>query len=336
MIVKPADTKALIDRLVRGTGAADARSAIRQKATNVIDSFVEAFGEPEDLPLDLPTLASFLGIKLSDTAPAFSPDAELAPDGSGGVEIRVNPDRPETRVRFSVGHEITHTFFPDHSFHIWPRADSRYRDLGNPDDYLEMLCDVGAAELVFPRRWFVGHAASVRSASDLVALAATYRASRHATVRRFAELNEEAMAAVFFNWKLKPTQKAEVGRTDQLNLFNITREEEIQAALRLRVDYAIASQPSAAAGHFIPRDKSVESDGPLYTAASSGLPCDGECYLELGQASGYYRVHALPLWTPAECLGPAGENAVAAAIWPRNVPRARRKSSTAVAPGLFG
>jgi hypothetical protein len=28
------------------------------------------------------------------------------------VAIRVNPDRPETRRRFSIGHEIAHTFFP--------------------------------------------------------------------------------------------------------------------------------------------------------------------------------------------------------------------------------
>ena len=168
MIAPPGTTQGLIDRLVRETGASDPIAAIRQKAGQAIDSYVNTFGEPETLPLDLRTLASFLGIKLSESAPAFSPDAELAPDGEGGVEMRVNPDRPETRIRFSIGHEITHTFFPDHSSHVWPRADSRYRDLSNPDDYLEMLCDVGAAELVFPRRWFPSDAEGVNCADDLV------------------------------------------------------------------------------------------------------------------------------------------------------------------------
>jgi IrrE N-terminal-like domain len=250
MIAPPGITQTLIDGLVRETGAADAVTAIRQKAAKAIDLFVDTFGEPEQHPLDLRTLASFLGIRLSEEAPAFSPDAELAPAGDGGVEIRVNPDRPETRIRFSMGHEITHTFFPDHSSRIWPRADSRYRDLSNPDDYLEMLCDVGSAELVFPRRWFVEHAACVKSANDLVSLAATYKASRHATLRRFAELHADSMAAVFFTWRLKPTQKGKVGRTDQLNFFNTTREEEIQGAVRLRIDYAIPSPAFAvSSGH---------------------------------------------------------------------------------------
>jgi hypothetical protein len=330
MTAPPGATQALIDRLIRDTGAPDAVTAIRQKATQAIDCYVDQFGEPAALPLDLLTLASFLGIKLSQTMPAFSPDAELAPDGAGGVEMRVNPDRPETRIRFSIGHEITHTFFPDHSSHVWPRADSRYRNLSNPDDYLEMLCDVGAAELVFPRRWFVKHAAGVASAADLIRLANDFKASRHATIRRFAELHAEPVAAVFFTWKLKPTQKDVVGRTDQVNLFGITPEEEIRAALRLRIDYAIPSQAFDDAGHFLPRDKSVENDGPLFEAARSGRPCDGECHLDLGQATGIYRVHAVPLWTRFEELGSAGENAVAAVIRPLTVRHAKKKvTSTA-------
>ena len=32
--------------------------------------------------------------------------------------MRLNPDRPVTRQRFSIGHEITHTFFPDHTSHV--------------------------------------------------------------------------------------------------------------------------------------------------------------------------------------------------------------------------
>jgi len=325
MTAPPGTTQALIDRLVGDTGAMDAVAAIRQKAIEAIDSFVDLFGEPETLPLDLPTLASFLGIKLSETAPSFSPDAELAPDGTGGVEMRVNPDRPETRIRFSIGHEITHTFFPDHSSHIWPRADSRYRDLSDPNDYLEMLCDVGAAELVFPRRWFVKDAAMATSADGLIALANTYRASRHATLRRYAELHAEPVAAVFFTWKLKPTQKDVVGRTEQVNLFGITPEEEVRNALRLRIEYAILSQAFVDAGYFLPRDKSVENNGPLYDAAKSGLPCDGECHLDLGKAAGTYRVHAVPLWTQTEELGPVGENAVAAVIRPLTVRKPKKK-----------
>ena len=136
------------------------------------------------------------------------------------------------------------------------------------------------------------------------------------------------MAAVFFTWKLKPTQKDVVGRTDQVNLFGITAEEEIREALRLRIDYAIPSQTFTAAGHFLPRDKSVENDGPVYEAAQSGRPCDGECHLDLGQAAGTYRVHAVPLWTPTEELGAGGQNAVAAVIRPLTVRKPKKKAAT--------
>ena len=121
MMAPTGTTKYLIDGLVASAGVSDPVSAIRLKATQAVDSFVAIFGEPDPFPLDLVALASFLGIKRSQAPPSFSPDAELAPDGYGGVEMRVNPDQPVTRRRFSIGHEITHTFFPEFTTHVWPR-----------------------------------------------------------------------------------------------------------------------------------------------------------------------------------------------------------------------
>jgi len=309
-------TKYLIDGLVASAGVSDPVSAIRLKATQAVDSFVAIFGEPDPFPLDLVALASFLGIKRSQAPPSFSPDAELAPDGYGGVEMRVNPDRPVTRRRFSIGHEITHTFFPEFTTHVWPRANSRQRDLSDPDDYLEMLCDVGAAELVFPRRWFTRDALRVDSACGIAKLADTYEASREATVRRYAEFHLEAVTAVFFGWKLKPTEKGRLGRAEQTNLLGISPSEELRDALRLRVQYTVPSISFSSAGHFVPRDKSVKNRGPIYSAASTGEPTDGEAELELGQARGTYGIHAIPLWTPIDERGPNGEFAVASIIRP--------------------
>lgn len=334
MTAPPSTTQLLIDGLVAATGVADPVEAVWLRAAQAIESYVSMFGEPDEMPLDLVTLASVLGIKKSDDAPLYSPDAELAPDGAGGVEMRLNPDQPETRQRFSIGHEITHTFFPDHSTHVWTRSESRHRDLSDPDDYLEMLCDVGAAELVFPRRWFVRDARDVDTAAGILSLAGRYKASREATVRRYAELHVDAVAAVFFEWKLKPTQQGRVGRAEQGNLFGISAEEELRSALRLRVNYAIPSAAFAAAGYFVPPDKSVESSGPLYTAASTGQPADEDVALELGRSRCTYRVHAIPLWTAAEERGPNGENAVAAVIRPLDKKASPRKKTTP-APSLF-
>ena len=326
-------TEALIAELVRSTGDVDAPAAIRSKAKELIALQVGMFGEPT-MPINVDVLASLRGIQRSDELPVHSPDAELVPDGLGGVTMRVNPDRPDTRLRFSVAHEISHTFFPDYATKAWCRTDARYRDRDNPDDYLEMLCDIAAAELLLPDPWFSADAAAVTSAQGLSTLATTYRASREATVRRYAELNPLSVAAVFFSWKLKPTQHGSVGRTEQTNLFGISAAEEIRDALKLRIDYCIASPSFITDGHFLPKDKSVECEGPIYDAASTGRPAEGEDHLGLGQASGTYRIWAIPLWTPDDQLGARGENAVVAVLRPVSVRRTGRRR-TVNAPGLF-
>ena len=47
-------------------------------------------------------------------------------------------------------------------------------------------------------------------AEELAELADDFQASRESTVRRFVELHTEPLAAVFFSWKLKPTEEREV------------------------------------------------------------------------------------------------------------------------------
>lgn len=327
-------TASLIEELVRSTGAADAAAAIRLHAQGLIRQYVETFGEPER-PINVDVLASLRGIGRSEERPMYSDDAELVPDGTGGVTMRVNPDRPETRLRFSVGHEISHTFFPDYTTKTWCRPDARFRDRDDPDQYLESLCDIGASELLFPLPWFSNDAQTVADANGLIQLAKTYHASREATMRRYAETSADSVAAVFFTWKLKPTQISTVGRADQGNLFGISAEQEKRDALRLRIEYTAMSESFKSGGHFLPRDKSVENDGPIFLAASSGRPAEGVCDLDLGQASGRYQVWAIPLWTADTQLGAKGENAVAAILRPVLVRKPKRKKNNNEGSRLF-
>ena len=328
-------TESLIKELVRSTGAVDAPAAIRLKARELIELHVASFGAPT-LPINLEVLASLRGISRSEELPLHSPDAELVPDGTGRVTMRVNPDRPDTRQRFSVAHEISHTFFPDYTAKAWCRTDSRFRDRTDPDEYLEMLCDIGASELLFPQPWFSQDAAAVADASGLVRLAATYHASREATLRRFAETSPESVAAVFLTWKLKPTQKSTIGQKDQGNLFGVTPEEEVRDALRLRIEYTAMSEAFKADGHFLPKDKSVENEGPLYLAASTGNPAEDECFLDLGQAAGTYRIWAIPLWTAEDQMGSNRENTVGAILRPTTLRKPQRKQRSGTGPMLLG
>ena len=309
-------SRALIAGLVRSSGLDDPISAIRQSAQRLIDGFAAAFYGDTEKPLDLRALASFRGIRIVDAPPVHSEDAEIGPSADGRVSIRLHPDRPETRRRFSLAHEIAHTFFPDFESRAWARADSRFRWVGHPDDELERLCDIGASELLFPTRWFPSDASEVTCAGDLVQLAATYGASREATLRRFAEYHSESLAAVYFRWSLKPSQAASIGQKDQLDIFGMDPEQRIREARRLRVGYVIGSHAFAAGDMFVPNDKSIESAGSIYDAARTGSPIDGVDFLDLGPAAGHYTVHAVPTWTAEGERGPLGESAVVAVLKP--------------------
>ncbi len=332
----PFSAQRLIDCLVTETGASDPVAAIRMKAQEVVSRYCSTFGEPV-LPFCMETLASFLGIGRCPLPPIHSDDAELVPDGLGGVQYRVNPDQPETRQRFSIAHEICHTLFADYQQKVWCRPDARYRRRDNPDDFLEMLCDIGAAELLLPLPWFERDASNVKTAAELLSLSVTYRASREAVLRRFVELHQEAAAAVYFSWKLKPLQIQAMPSSEERNLFGMNPYEEACHARKLRIDYSIHSAAFQTTGHYLPSDKSVENAGPLYNAASRGVPCDGEWDLALGQAAGKYRIQAVPLWTNDDELGPNGENAVAAIIYPLTIRvAAKKRKSSPMTSSLFG
>jgi hypothetical protein len=88
-------------------------------------------------------------------------------------------------------------------------------------------------------------------------------------------------------------------------------------------------------GHFLPKDKSVENDGPIYRAASTEIPTEDECFLDLGQAAGTYRVWAIPLWTAEDQQGSNRENTVAAILRPTAIGKAPRKKKGSIGPMLF-
>ncbi len=324
-----ASTRDVIDALARSVGVATPEEAIRLKARETVRNFCSVFGEPT-MPFAVDALASFLGISCTDEAPVHSKDAELVPVENGRVAIRVNPDRPETRKRFSMAHEVSHTFFPHYQSKIWCRTDARFRRRQNPDDLLEMLCDIGASEIVMPLPWFAKDARAVATGADLAELARKYATSREATLRRHAETSDRTVHAVFFSWHLKPAETRRLTDPNQERLFDTPEEPP---AKKLRLDYSIPSNAALDAGYYLPPHKSVERKGPLYLA-TAGTPSQGECRLDLGPAAGLYNVIALPVWTRDEDLGPEGENAVGAIIEPIGARRKARRPN-AQPPSLF-
>jgi len=303
-----------IRAVMEETGEDDPSAAVRAKAQCVIREFHQAFGHIP--PFNLEALASFRGLRSSAEQPKFSKDSEIAPQPDGRVVLRVNRDRPLTRQRFSIGHEIGHTLFPEYQVAVRCRK-ATDRDWANPEDLLETLCDIAASDFLFPDPWFLARVAEMTlSAAEIVRLAKDYQASPDATVRRLVEAHPQPFAAVFFTWKLKPTEiRQRSNDRHQQPMFADDRLPEPQP--KLRVDYAIVNDAfGRKLGSRIPKDKSVPCEGPIRESSLAQEPCDGALFLDLGTVAGNFVVHAMPIYTPEQSVGPDGGVSVVAILRP--------------------
>ena len=96
-------------------------------------------------PFDPFELADIQGVSVVPREDLY--DARLVA-GDAGASIEFNPTRPRGRVRFTVAHELAHTFFEDFG------ARDRYRSASEKavtDEWqLELLCNRAAAEMLMP------------------------------------------------------------------------------------------------------------------------------------------------------------------------------------------
>jgi hypothetical protein len=97
-------------------------------------------------PFDPLVLADML--KLEVVPRADVPEARTVPMGRSSVYIEFNPNRPQSRVRFSIAHEIAHTLFPDCAKTMRHRL--AQRDANGDEWQLEALCNIAAAEFLMP------------------------------------------------------------------------------------------------------------------------------------------------------------------------------------------
>jgi Zn-dependent peptidase ImmA (M78 family) len=220
------------------------------------------------------------------------------------------------RQRFSIGHEIGHTLFPEYELAVRCRKASEHT-WADPTDLLETLCDVAASELLFPAPWFNQRVVTaVFTADSIAAIATEYLGSREAAVRRIVELHPQPLAAVFFSWKLKPKEIRAVNRgKNQIRMF----DDSFYSAPSpmLRVNYAIANSGFASkCGKHIPKDKSIPSEGPIFDASMAQATRDGICDLDFGAVRGRFAAHVLPIFTAEDMVGPDGGCSVVAILRP--------------------
>ncbi len=306
--------------LLKKTKATSPEEAIRLIAREVLHDFLAMF--PDEGPaINVEALASFRSIRMAQEPPSFSEDAELVPNDDGSVRMRVNRDRPLTRQRFSIGHEVGHTLFPGYESQVQCRK-PRLRDWHDPSDILEYLCDVASSEFLLPLERFRADVEAIKiSAERLLLLAGRYKASPEATVRRFVDLNDQPTAAVFLRWKHKPADGVRKSLPGQRKLRGMAVSEPPR---KLRVEYPVSNAAFDSLRHHIPKHKSVDEESAIFQAATTGTCLDADReHIDLGAFSGWFRIHAVPIYTEESQLGPEGESSVIAILQPVPKPRAK-------------
>lgn len=171
----------------------------------LVERLVEDLGRTLELepPTDFHRAASFQGVKGIEVV-EMDWAGMLTPSGSGGFIIKVrSADQPHRR-NFTIGHEITHTLLPGYSV-------VQHRCGGLPtrsflgSRHLENLADVGAAELLLPRRFlqpvFADLAFDMGAVKDV---ADRHHASLDATLRRLLHLTNRHAIVVDLRRSLLP------------------------------------------------------------------------------------------------------------------------------------
>ncbi len=223
-------TNRSVAQLAGATNPIDVVVARARKVT--LDAIADGWSGP---PFDPVELAIRLGMSVEPREGIT--DARTVPGPGESLKIEFNPNRPRGRIRYSIAHEIAHSFFPDCSEQVRNRAGKS--EIEGDDWQLEMLCNIAAAELVMPIGSFPDLRDKRVSIDDLMAIRKEYDVSTEALLLRFIRLTHTPCA-----------------------LFAASRSESGAYEGRYRIDYAVASSTwtrGVPSGQFL-RDGSLLSE----------------------------------------------------------------------------
>jgi O-acetyl-ADP-ribose deacetylase (regulator of RNase III) len=116
-------------------------------------------------------------------------DARTVPLSQGRVQIEYNPSRPRARIRYSVAHEVAHTFFSDCATEVRNRA---ARSEYQPHEWeLEMLCNLGAAEILMPTGSLAEYTDKALSIRDVLDLRRKFEVSTESVLLRLIRVTHQ-------------------------------------------------------------------------------------------------------------------------------------------------
>ncbi len=162
--------------------------ATRRRARQLVDHALKVGWEGP--PFDMELLASLSDLRV-DYVDTLGPgrDASCIPGA-----ILLSRRSPEKRMRYSIAHEIVHQFVPDADDaetlgRLSPSEQSKARE------EVELLCQIGAAELLMPGQSFAPALGSeTPTFSAVESLAERFDVSIEAAARRAVDLSTTPMA----------------------------------------------------------------------------------------------------------------------------------------------
>ena len=184
-------------------------------------------------PYDPFALAEILKISVEPRQDVV--DARTLSAGGGKFRIQFNPNRSAARINFSVAHEIAHTLFPDCADAIRNRFTHGET---KPNDWqLEVLCNVGAAEILMPAGSFQFDETCPLSIDTVIALQRKFSVSSESVLLRIAKL------------------------TSQQCFVFVAHRDEMKNSSTYRLDYAVPSRSwpiSLASGFQLPASTTLD------------------------------------------------------------------------------
>jgi hypothetical protein len=265
--------------LIRSAGGGDPVEIIRAKSKEVV-AWAKRLGW-KGPPFDPLTLASLRGIRFRESTGLFSAEAQLTPMHGQQLLLEFNPDRAPGRKNYSISHELIHTFFEDCYEMVHQRKSDRAGF--DPQQEIEHLCQVGAAEILMPEKDFESDLARLGLSLNAVpALCRRYEASREAVARRMLALTDQAAALAFFSRRLKPVEKKNGGYLNGR-----------EAKRKMRILYSVQTPDFPV---FLPAHKSVPDESCVNTAVIADEVASGhEAWGVRGSGRWFVEVMALPV-----------------------------------------
>ena len=298
-----------VKSLLSESQESDPVEAMRTKAAALIERC-----ELDGPPIDHEMVASFRGIQ--EVRPAkMKESGALIPLAQGEFLVLVNERDSKPRQRFSCKHEISHTLFPNYIQNPSKKSDMSVGEYGI-DAEEEYLCDVGAAELLMPRKFFHPHLQDRGCAIEVISeLAHLYEASLEAVAVQMVQSALHECAIIVWHSGHTPTQ------TDILNsgqCFFEDMDDWTGVPKKLRTRYALAT-PNF--DYFFPKDKSVELNSPIHHCYLTGKVCKGETAFHDGKSFKHY--HTESIFIPIKDSDGCSEGKVITIVMPQQNSRTR-------------